>query len=116
MENVTSFCKYPPLAVARSLLTLAARQKHERNQVHRIVQYNNNIHVHSLIDELIVLIPPAGIVQPGQGHLLRRALYGIENLGENLLKNLGQRRMDSELSVSGNAVPHWPCSNEHVSQ
>ena len=32
--------------------------------------------VHSPVDELIVLTPPVGIVQPGQGLLLRQALYG----------------------------------------
>ena len=53
--------------------------------------------VHPPVDEFIVLLPPVGIVQPGQGLLLRRARCGTRKgskfWAKTCSKVLGQRRM-----------------------
>ena len=76
--------------------------------------------VHSPTDELIVLVPPAWVIQPGQGLLMRRALYGTRTasrpLGKNLLKGFEQRWVDSEQSASRDTVPRWPCGHDHMSR
>ena len=74
-ERDDVFASTPPLAVARALLALASSGNSKETGYNGLFDITAAF-VHSPIDELIVLISPAGIVQPGQGLLLRRALYG----------------------------------------
>ena len=75
----------PPLAVVRALLASAASRNQTEARHIGLFDFTAAF-VHSPIYELIVLILPVGVVQPGQGLLLRRALYGTRKASKLLVK------------------------------
>ena len=73
---MTTCVQAPPLAVARTLLAPSASWNMKETRYIGLFDITAAFVQSSPMDELSVLIPPARIVQPGQGLLLRRALYG----------------------------------------
>ena len=93
---------------------IGSQHKLEFSQVHRIAAF-----VHTPIDELIVLIPHAGIVQSSQGLLLGRAMYGTHKaskIGAGTCSKASRRRVDLEQRVSKNVGPSQPNGHSDVSR
>ena len=69
----------PPIAVIRSIVSLAATKKGRRHlAVH-------DVHVaffHADLDEWIVVIPPPGVRRPGYVWQLRKAMYGTRKAAQ----------------------------------
>ena len=68
----------PPLAAIRAVIAMAAsRPGVLRGRPRKIGIYDiTAAFIHALIDELMVILPPKGIVQDDEGLLLLKALYG----------------------------------------
>ena len=97
------FAGTPLLAAARTLLALASRNMKGTRCIGCFD--TTAASVHSPMDELIVLIPPAGIVQPVQGLWLSRALYGTRKASRLWAKTLLKKALNSDGLTQSKAFP-----------